>query len=128
MKDGTSVLLIHGLCWVHVKRYFVSVVNFATDKNGNVIKSYSKQGWDADIDFVKDIINQISGCFKKFNELTAICENDSTKDIVELKMTQLKPLVDKVFATGEAFKAVITTNRIKHGTATNEPKKQSTIC
>lgn len=105
LKDGTSVLLIHGLCWVHVKRYFVSVVNFATDKNGNVIKSYSKQGWDADIDFVKDIINQISGCFKKFNELTAICENDSTKDIVELKMTQLKPLVDKVFATGEAFKA-----------------------
>ena len=71
LKDGTSVLLIHGLCWVHVKRYFVSVVNFATDKNGNVIKSYSKQGWDADIDFVKDIINQISGCFKKFNELTA---------------------------------------------------------
>ena len=64
LKDGTSVLLIHGLCLVHVKRYFVSVVNFATDKNGNVIKSYSKQGWDADIDFVKDIINQISGCFK----------------------------------------------------------------
>ena len=30
--------------------------NFATDKNGNVIKSYSKQGWDADIDFVKDIM------------------------------------------------------------------------
>ena len=104
LSGGQSALFMHGLCWVHLKRYFVMVLNFATDKNGNVIKDYSKQGWDGDIVFVKDVINQISLCFRKFNDITARCENDSSLDIVELKKTELKPLVNKVFDAGETFR------------------------
>ena len=56
-KDGESTLFMHGLCWVHTKRYFCVVLNYATDILGKPIKQFVDCKWEQDIEDTRIIVD-----------------------------------------------------------------------
>lgn len=108
LGNGESIRFVHCLCWVHAKRYFVIVLNYATDKKGNVTKEFLGQHWEDDVELAHKICDLISRIFQAYNEIHdpwADTDNDVVNiDMDELaeklrneKNQKLKPLVDEYF-------------------------------
>ena len=48
-QDQDEQLFEHGVCWVHCKRYFCVLLNYATTKDDEPIKAFVKAHWEQDI-------------------------------------------------------------------------------
>ena len=99
-KDGESTLFMHGLCWVHTKRYFCVVLNYATDILGKPIKQFVDCKWEQDIEDTRIIVDKISNAFHIMNDITRRCNNDNSLDIVALKNKELRPVIEDIFSVG----------------------------
>ena len=99
-KDGESTLFMHGLCWVHTKRYFCVVLNYATDILGKPIKQFVDCKWEQDIEDTRIIVDKISNAFHIMNDITRRCNNDNSLDIVALKNKELRPIIEDIFSVG----------------------------
>ena len=99
-KDGESTLFMHGLCWVHTKRYFCVVLNYATDILGKPIKQFVDCKWERDIEDTRIIVDKISNAFHIMNDITRRCNNDTSLDIVALKNKELRPIIEDIFSVG----------------------------
>ena len=99
-KDGESTLFMHGLCWVHTKRYFCVVLNYATDILGKPIKQFVDCKWEQDIEDTRIIVDKISNAFHIMNDITRRCNNDTSLDIVVLKNKELRPIIEDIFSVG----------------------------
>ena len=99
-KDGESTLFMHGLCWVHTKRYFCVVLNYATDILGKPIKQFVDCKWEQDIEDTRIIVDKISNAFHIMNDITRRCNNDTSLDIVALKNKELRPVIEDIFSVG----------------------------
>lgn len=96
--DNTQIELFkHGVCYVHLKRYFSVLLNYATKTDGTPIAEFIDCKWEQDIEDAKRICNKISNAFFISNELSKRCEDDKTLDIVTLKQEELRPLIDDIF-------------------------------
>jgi len=100
-KDGESELFVHGLCWVHAKRYFCILMNYATDLNSKPIKSFIDNNWEQDIEDTRSIVDKISKAFHILNDITRRCNSDTTLDIVALKNQELRPVIEDIFFEGK---------------------------
>ena len=100
-KDGESTLFMHGLCWVHTKRYFCVVLNYATDILGKPIKQFVDCKWEQDIEDTRIIVDKISNAFHIMNDITRRCNNDNSLDIVALKNKELRPIIEDIFSVGK---------------------------
>lgn len=97
-ENGSIVeLFIHGLCWIHVKRYFCEFLNIATDTDGNPIKKIKEFEWDRDVESGKIFINGISYIFHVFNNISERCSKDKNIKYEDLIKAELEPFVNQLF-------------------------------
>ena len=113
LDDDVRLMIDHGLCWVHVKRYFNVIINLGKDNSGQIIQSFKEQGWEADVFDAEELRDLISACFHKFNEILKRCEENPELDVVALKNEELKPMIDRFFE-----KCRMIMNSIKKDAAT----------
>lgn len=84
--DGKEVrLFCHGICWIHARRNFCELINYATHKDGTPITDMVKNNWEQDIKDSKELIEAITNCFSVYNEQVRKCISNSKLDIVKLK-------------------------------------------
>lgn len=84
-SENDELLFQHGLCWIHAKRYFCVLLNYAAHEDGTPIKCFIDNHWKQDIKDSNSICNKISNAFHVLNDITARCKADSSLNIVELK-------------------------------------------
>lgn len=95
--DNTQTELFkHGVCYVHLKRYFCVLINYATKTDGTTIAEFVECKWEQDIENSKRISDKISKAFLVCNKITKRCD-DKSLDIVALKHEELRPLIDAIF-------------------------------
>lgn len=95
--DNTQTELFkHGVCYVHLKRYFCVLINYATKTDGTPIAEFVECKWEQDIEDSKRISDKISKAFLVCNKITKRCD-DKSLDIVALKHEELRPLIDAIF-------------------------------
>ena len=95
--DNTQTELFkHGVCYVHLKRYFCVLINYATKTDGTTIAEFVECKWEQDIEDSKRISDKISKAFLVCNKITKRCD-DKSLDIVALKHEELRPLIDAIF-------------------------------
>ena len=95
--DNTQTELFkHGVCYVHLKRYFCVLLNYATKTDGTTIAEFVECKWEQDIEDSKRISDKISKAFLVCNKITKRCD-DKSLDIVALKHEELRPLIDAIF-------------------------------
>ena len=95
--DNTQTELFkHGVCYVHLKRYFCVLINYATKTDGTTIAEFVECKWEQDIEDSKRISDKISKAFLVCNKITKRCD-DKSLDIVALKHEELRPLIDEIF-------------------------------
>lgn len=59
--DGKEVrLFCHGICWIHARRNFCELINYATHKDGTPITDMVKNNWEQDIKDSKELIEVIT--------------------------------------------------------------------
>ena len=96
-NDNTQTELFkHGVCYVHLKRYFCVLLNYATKTDGTPIAEFIECKWEQDIEDSKRICDKISNAFHVCNKITKRCD-DKSLDIVALKHEELRPLIDEIF-------------------------------
>ena len=96
--DNTQTELFkHGVCYVHLKRYFCVLLNYATKTDGTPIAEFIECKWEQDIEDSKRICDKISNAFHVCNKITKRCDEDKSLDIVALKHEELRPLIDEIF-------------------------------
>ena len=96
--ENGNKLFSHGLCYVHGKRNFVDLVNYATTK-GEVTDKFSSL--KDDVKDSKIIIEMISKVFQANNNAP------KDADIVKYRQEFVKPLVDKLFNELEKHALII---------------------
>ena len=97
-NDNTQTELFkHGVCYVHLKRYFCVLLNYATKTDGTPIAEFIECKWEQDIEDSKRICDKISNAFHVCNKITKRCDEDKSLDIVALKHEELRPLIDEIF-------------------------------
>ena len=96
--ENGNKLFSHGLCYVHGKRNFVDLVNYATTK-GKVTDKFSS--FKDDVEDSKIIIEMISKVFQANNNAA------KDADIVKYRQEFVKPLVDKLFNELEKHALII---------------------
>lgn len=95
--DNTQTELFkHSVCYVHLKRYFCVLINYATKTDGTPIAEFVECKWEQDIEDSKRISDKISKAFLVCNKITKRCD-DKSLDIVALKHEELRPLIDAIF-------------------------------
>ena len=96
--DNTQTELFkHGVCYVHLKRYFCVLLNYATKTNGTPIAEFVDCKWEQDIEDAKRISDKISNAFLVCNKITKRYDDDKSLDIVALKHEELRPLIEEIF-------------------------------
>lgn len=96
--DGKEVRLFqHGICWIHARRNFCELINYATYKDGAPIADMVKNNWERDIKDSRELIDAITNCFNVYNEQVRKCIGNPKLDIVKLKNKHVKPLINAIF-------------------------------
>ena len=90
-------LFTHGVCYVHLKRYFCVLLNYATKTDGSPIAEFVNCKWEQDIIDSNRICDKISNAFHICNDITKRCNADKTLDIVTLKNKELRPIIEDIF-------------------------------
>ena len=72
------------------------LLNYATTKDGEPIKEFMKAKWEQDIVDARQLTDKISGAFKRCNDITVRCQEDSSLDLVALKNQELRPLIEDI--------------------------------
>ena len=124
--DGKEVrLFCHGICWIHARRNFCELINYATHKDGTPITDMVKNNWEQDIEDSKELIEAITKCFNVYNEQVRKCISNSKLDIVKLKNKHVKPLIDAIFDKAKAiFKDIERVRANKSTKEQPEPKRK----
>ena len=124
--DGKEVrLFCHGICWIHARRNFCELINYATHKDGTPITDMVKNNWEQDIEDSKELIEAITKCFNVYNEQVRKCISNSKLDIVKLKNKHVKPLIDAIFDKAKAiFKDIERVRANKNTKEQPEPKRK----
>lgn len=122
--DGKEVrLFCHGICWIHARRNFCELINYATHKDGTPITDMVKNNWEQDIKDSKELIEAITNCFSIYNEQIRKCISNSKLDIVKLKNKHVLPLINTIFDKAKAiFKDIERTRANKNTKGQTEPK------
>lgn len=96
--DGKEVrLFCHGICWIHARRNFCELINYATHKDGTPITDMVKNSWEQNIKDSKELIEDITGCLNVYNEQVRKCISNSKLDIVKQKNRHELPLINAIF-------------------------------
>lgn len=96
-------LFCHGICWIHARRNFCELINYATHKDGTPITDMVKNNWEQDIKDSKELIEAITNCFSVYNEQVRKCISNSKLDIVKLKNNHVLPLINTIFDKAKAI-------------------------
>ena len=125
-KDGTEQrVFFHGLCWIHARRNFCELINYATHKDGTPITDMVKNNWEQDIEDSKELIEAITKCFNVYNEQVRKCISNSKLDIVKLKNKHVLPLINAIFDKAKAiFKDIERVRANKNTKEQTEPKRK----
>ena len=116
-SENDELLFQHGLCWIHAKRYFCVLLNYAAHEDGTPIKCFIDNHWEQDIKDSNSICEKISNAFHVLNDITARCNADSRVNLVELKNKELKPLIEEICNEAKCIYADIKAEKNK------EPKR-----
>lgn len=100
-------LFTHGVCYVHLKRYFCVLLNYATKTDGSPIAEFVNCKWEQDIIDSNRICDKISNAFHICNDITKRCNADKTLDIVTLKNKELRPIIEDIFNDARAINDAI---------------------
>ena len=124
--DGKEVrLFCHGICWIHARRNFCELINYATYKDGTPITDMVKNNWEQDIEDSKELVEAITSCFNVYNEQVRKCISNSKLDIVKLKNKHVKPLIEAIFDKAKAiFKDIERVRANKTTKEQTEPKRK----
>lgn len=116
--DEAKELFQHGICWIHVKRYYCILLNYGMDEDGNPCREFEKMKWEQDLKDAQSFVDKISNAFHICNDITARCKQNPSLDIVVLKNRELRPLIEEICADARRIYADITTKKDE------EPKRQ----
>lgn len=88
-KDGKEqrFFFCHGICWIHARRNFCELINYATHKNGNSVADMVKNSWEQDIKDSKELVEAITSGFNVYNEQGRKRISNSKLDIVKLRIS-----------------------------------------
>ena len=100
-------LFTHGVCYVHLKRYFCVLLNYATKTDGSPIAEFVNCKWEQDIIDSNRFCDKISNAFHICNDITKRCNKDKTLDIVALKNKELRPIIEDIFDDARAINDAI---------------------
>lgn len=94
--ENNEILFQHGWCWIHCKRNFCVLMNYATKTDDSPIEAFIKCHWEKDIEEGRRFCDKISMAFHILHQLTDKCKKDSGLDIVELKNKELRPIIEEI--------------------------------
>lgn len=125
-KDGKEQrVFCHGICWVHARRNFCELINYATHKDGTSVADMVKNNWEQDIKDSKELVEAIANCFNVYNELVRKCISNSKLDIVKLKNKHVLPLINAIFDKAKViFKDIERVRANKSTKEQTEPKRK----
>ena len=87
-KDGKEQrVFCHGICWVHARRNFCELINYATHKDGTSVADMVKNNWEQDIKDSKELVEAITSGFNVYNEQGRKRISNSKLDIVKLRIS-----------------------------------------
>lgn len=96
--DGKEVrLFCHGICWIHARRNFCELINYATHKDSTSVADMVKNNWEQDIKDSKELVEAITNSFNVYNQQGGKCISNSKLDIVKLKNKHVLPLINAIF-------------------------------
>ncbi len=105
--DSERQLFLHGVCWVHAKRYLCVLLNYATTREGEPIQAFIDCKWEQDIEDAKRLADKISRAFQICNVLTGRCRQDSSLNLMELKNRELRPVIEDILEDARAVQMQI---------------------
>lgn len=125
-KDGKEQrVFCHGICWVHARRNFCELINYATHKDGTPVTDMVKNNWEQDIKDSKELVEAITSCFNVYNEQVRKCISNSKLDIVKLKNKHVLPLINAIFDKAKViFKDIERVRANKSTKEQTEPKRK----
>lgn len=77
----------HSICWIHARRNFCELINYATHKNGTSVADMVKNSWEQDIKDSKELVEAITSGFNVYNEQGRKRISNSKLDIVKLRIS-----------------------------------------
>lgn len=126
--DGKEVrLFLQGICWIHARRNFCELINYATYKDGAPIADMVKNNWEQDIKDSRDLIDAITNCFNVYNEQVRKCIGNSKLDIVKLKHKHVLPLINNIFDKAKAIFKDIERVRVNSSDKVRQSLKENAL-
>lgn len=125
-EDGRETRVFrHGICWVHARRNFCELLNYATHKDGTLVTEIITNNWELDIKESQDLVEKITNCFNIYNTQVKKCMNDARYNIVRQKNKHVKPLIDEIFDKAHAIFEDIKRTRLNSKNKTEPTRKCS---
>ena len=125
-KDGKEQrFFCHGICWIHARRNFCELINYATHKDGTSVADMVKNSWEQDIKDSKELVEAITSGFNVYNEQGRKRISNSKLDIVKLKNNHVLPLINAIFDKARViFKDIERVRANKSTKEQSEPKRK----